>query len=302
MGTLRFDGRVAIVTGAGGRPSLGRSYAQLLASRGARVVVNDFGVGPDGHGLQRAHADLVAREIADAGGEAVADTNSVAGEDSARAIVQTALDAWGRVDILVNNAGVIGIGPFDEMPAEDVQRMVDVHLLGTVWMCRAVWPHMQKAGYGRIVNITSNSSLGMATFAVYSAVKGGVLSLARALAGEGASAGIVVNALSPGATTNASTYFAGEAADTGDDRRPELVAAAAAFLAHEDCPFSGKYIDARSGAVTEIFQRQTHGYRNPELTPEDVAANLGSILDRERHTDVPDVLLRLEDVIGRFKS
>src|SRR5919204_5064029 len=126
MSELRFDGRVAIVTGAGGDPGLGRSYARLLAARGAKVVVNDLGVGPDGRGNVAAHADVVAQEIRDAGGEAIADTSSVAEESSARAIVQTALDAWGRLDVLVNNAGVFHLALFDELAPRDVERIVSV--------------------------------------------------------------------------------------------------------------------------------------------------------------------------------
>src|SRR5271165_1115655 len=113
MGEMRFDGRVAIVTGAGGNPGLGRAHARLLAERGAKVVVNDFGVGPDGRGIVRANAETVAEEIRDEGGEAIADTHSVAERDSARAVVQTALDAWGKVDILVNNAGVQLMAAFE---------------------------------------------------------------------------------------------------------------------------------------------------------------------------------------------
>lgn len=124
-------------------PGLGRSYAFLLASRGARVVVNDLGTGADGRGGPGAHpADAVVAEIIAAGGEAVADTNSVAEPDGVRAIVQTAIDAWGQVDILINNAGVFHATPFDEMSDADVARLIQVHLLGNTWMCRSVWPFM----------------------------------------------------------------------------------------------------------------------------------------------------------------
>jgi NAD(P)-dependent dehydrogenase (short-subunit alcohol dehydrogenase family) len=185
MSELRFDGEVAIVTGAGSNPSLGRSYALALAARGAKVVVNDLGVGPDGTGRLAAKAESVAKEIVDAGGEAIADTHSVAEEDSARAIVQTALDAWGRVDILVNNAGVAILAEFGEISSTDLRRVLDVHLYGNVWMCRAVWPQMREAGYGRIINITSGALGGIRYTTIYGAAKGGILSLTRGLAVEG---------------------------------------------------------------------------------------------------------------------
>src|ERR1700755_1771891 len=137
MSELRFDDRVAIVTGAGGRdPSLGRSHAGLLAARGAKAVVNDLGVGPDGRGIMRANAEHVAEQIRAAGGEAVADFHSVADEHGARGVVATALDTWGRLDILVNNAGVCFMVHFDEISDGDIRNIIDVHLMGTIWMCR----------------------------------------------------------------------------------------------------------------------------------------------------------------------
>ena len=165
-GELRFDGRVAIVTGAGGqRPSLGREFAWLLAARGAKVVVNDLGVGPDGRGRLAANAETVAAGISEAGGEAIADTNSVGSSESAKSVVRTALDAWGRVDILINNAGVVHMAAFDELSDDDCALIVNRHLLGNLWMCRAVWPHMKEATYGRIVNLSSSASFGRRTSA-----------------------------------------------------------------------------------------------------------------------------------------
>ena len=142
MSEMRFDGQVAIVTGAGGNPSLGRAYAMLLASRGAKVVVNDNGVGPDGRGGRPAHPENVVKEITEAGGEAVLDTNSVADHGSAEAVVQTALDAWGKVDILINNAGVVALAEIDEVTPSDIETILAAHLFGSIWMTRAVWPHM----------------------------------------------------------------------------------------------------------------------------------------------------------------
>ena len=169
MSEMRFDGRVAIVTGAGN--GLGRSYARLLAARGARVVVNDIGTSSMGKGYDEAPAHAVTREIIDAGGQAVADTHTVAEEDSARAIVQTALDAFGKLDILVNNAGISIMAPFGELSSADFMKVVNTNMMGVVWTCRAAWPHMQKARYGRIVNITSTSFLGHPTLTAYVAAR-----------------------------------------------------------------------------------------------------------------------------------
>jgi NAD(P)-dependent dehydrogenase (short-subunit alcohol dehydrogenase family) len=280
---LRFDGRVAIVTGAGGNPGLGRSYALFLASRGARVVVNDLGTGPDGRGIVRTSAAAVVDEIRAAGGEAVADLHSVAGVDGAGAIVQTALDTWGRVDILVNNAGVSFLARFDEIAPQDVERVVAVHLLGTIWMCRAVWPHMQQAGYGRIVNITSGSMLGNKLASVYGAAKGGIFSLTRSLAMEGEEHGIVVNSLMPAAFTVAMAHFL-EDSDWKEraavEQSPDRMAPLAGYLAHEGCTLAGACLAAREGRVYEALIAETAGWRADEPTLEEVATALDEIRDR----------------------
>jgi NAD(P)-dependent dehydrogenase (short-subunit alcohol dehydrogenase family) len=279
---LRFDGRVAIVTGAGRNPGLGRSYALLLAERGARVVVNDVGPG----------AELVVQEIREAGGEAVPDAHSVAEEESARAVVATALEAWGRVDALVNNAGVARLGFFSDVPSADIEAMVAVHLLGHIWMCRAVWPVMRSAGYGRIVNVTSASMFGLRRCVVYGAVKGGVFSLTRGLAVEGERYGIRVNVVGPTAATAAigdhdhpsewaNAFFA--------SFTPEHVAPAVALLAHEDCPWSGKYLEVGGGRVAEKFVGETVGHANPELTVEDLVDNLDRVVDREGFVALGDL-------------
>jgi NAD(P)-dependent dehydrogenase (short-subunit alcohol dehydrogenase family) len=289
---MRFDGQVAIVTGAGGNPSLGRSFAHLLAERGAKVVVNDLGVGPDGRGIELAHADVVAQEIVDAGGEAVADLHSVAEEDSAQAVVQTALDIWGRVDILVNNAGVCTLAAFDEVSAADIHRMVSVHLMGNIWMCRAVWPHMKAAGYGRIVNINSGAMFGAARHVViYGAAKGGIFGLTRGLALEGYEHGIRVNTLGPAAGTKAHQHLQLESdALTMMMERlpPELVAPTVAFLAHEECPCSGKYFEAMGGSVQERVFAQTPGYSDAALTLEAVRDHYEQIVDRSELVFIPE--------------
>src|SRR4051812_26223923 len=186
MDQLRFDGRTAIVTGAGGNPSMGRCHAMLLAERGANVIVNDVGhPGVPNYDVS-CSAEAVAAEIVAAGGKAVASTHSVASEEGAQAIVRTAVEAFGAVDILVNNAAVSIASPIYEMSSEHVRRHIEVNLMGQIWLVRAVWPHMRAAGYGRIVNIGSGAFGGMAPMSVYGTTKGGVFSLTRGIALEGA--------------------------------------------------------------------------------------------------------------------
>ena len=287
MSALRFDGRVAIVTGAGGKPGLGRSHSMLLAERGAKVVVNDLGVGPDGAKTIPASAERTASEIRDAGGEAIADLHSVADEESARAIVQTALATWGRVDILVNNAGVGVVAGFDEITTGDLEILVNVHLKGDLWMCRAVWPHMLEAGYGRIVNTTSGGMYGTAGLAVYGAAKFGIYGLTRGLAVEGLEHGIKVNAMSPGAYTNSlDPFFTLESAEAREAFigaiPAELVSPVVAYLAHEDCEVTGGLFDVGGGAVTSTTLTASAGIYKPDLTIEDMRDNMEAILDRSQ--------------------
>lgn len=283
MRALRFDDRVAIVTGAGSNPGLGRAYALLLAQRGASVVVNDLGMGPDGRGTVPTSAQAVADEIVAAGGQALADGHSVAEEAGARAIVQTALDAWGRVDVVVNNAGVCHVSSFDEITPADARSTIDVHLMGSLWMCRAAWPAMREAGYGRIVNTTSGAMFGEPHLSVYGAAKAGIFGLTRGLALEGEPLGIKVNAVGPGAATRAAVHsyeFSDEGARIfARHFPPEAVAPVVCFLAHETCEVSGSLIQAASGNVAATFFGNTTGYHNPQLGIEDVAGNLATIFD-----------------------
>jgi NAD(P)-dependent dehydrogenase (short-subunit alcohol dehydrogenase family) len=285
---LRFDGRVAIVTGAGGNPGLGRAYALLLAQRGARVVVNDLGVGPDGRGVAETDAEAVAAEIRDAGGEAVANADSVADIDGARRIVDTALERWGRVDILINNAGVLHLATFEELDPRDIELVTRVHLLGTAWMCKAVWPHMREAGYGRILNTASGAALGQEFTTIYGAAKGGIISLTFALAVEAAPHGILVNSIAPAAATRALTHSNVPddpfVAEVFRDRPPELVAPTAAYLIHERCTVTGRCFEVGSGPIpgrtSELYYMRTRGYVNEDGTIEAIAGHIDEALDR----------------------
>jgi NAD(P)-dependent dehydrogenase (short-subunit alcohol dehydrogenase family) len=276
MKPWRFDGRTAIVTGAGGNPSLGRAHALLLAERGARVVVNDIGQLPPELGYPGvASAEAVAAEIRALGGQAVADTHSVATEAGAAAIVQTALDAFGSIDILVNNAGICRVVSFEEMTPQDFRQTIEVNLMGTVFTCRAAWPHMKARGYGRIVNISSGSMAGYAWQTAYAAAKAGVFSFTRSLAAEGRDHGIKANTVTPGALTR--MVYAAQAetspfiSHAREHMPPEIVSPAVAFLAHESCPCTGECIESMGGHVCRMYLARTEGFTAPGMSIETVA-------------------------------
>ena len=277
MKQMRFDGRTAIVTGAGGNPSLGRAHAMLLAARGANVVVNDIGVLPaslDYPGV--ASAEAVAEEIRAAGGKAVADSHSVAEEDGAAALVQTAIDAFGSVDIVVNNAGICRVVAFDDMTPGDFRQVIDVNFWGTVNVTRAAWPHMKAKGYGRIVNISSGSMTGLPWQAAYAAAKGAIYSFTRALASEGIEFGIRANCVTPGALTRMVYAVQDEATSSFIENAkgvmlPELVSPTVAFLAHEDVPCNGECIESMGGHVSRFYLARTPGFSDPAMTSETLA-------------------------------
>lgn len=276
MDQLRFDGRTAVVTGAGGNPSLGRAHALLLAARGANVVVNDIGALPSALGYPgTASAEAVAEEIRALGGKAVADTNSVATEEGGAAIVQAALDAFGSIDIIVNNAGICRVVSFEEMSAADFRQTIEVNLMGTVHTCRAAWPHMKAKGYGRIVNISSGSMTGLAWQTAYAAAKGAVFSFTRALASEGAEFGIKANSVTPGALTR--MVYAAQAeessfiAEAKQSLPPEIVSPAVAFLAHEKCPVTGECVESMGGHANRFYLARTPGFTDTAMTIETIA-------------------------------
>ncbi|HVY83682.1 MAG TPA: SDR family NAD(P)-dependent oxidoreductase [Caulobacterales bacterium] len=275
MAELRFDGKTAIVTGAGGNPSLGRAHAMLLAARGANVVVNDIGSDPESKGYKgTASAEAVVQEIRAAGGKAVADTNSVATEEGAGALIKTAIDAFGSVDILVNNAGICESAAFDELSSRDFTRHIQINLMGPVWTCRAAWPHMKRKGYGRIVNIGSGAMIGLAGLVAYATSKGGLFALTRSISVEGAAFGIKANVIHPAAHTrmleaqqeeDSSLLVAARAGQPA-----ELVSPAVAYLAHESCPVTGECISSIAGFVNRLYLAETKGVMIPNITIEDL--------------------------------
>src|SRR5437588_8858386 len=232
MTDLSFDGKVAIITGAGG--GLGRSHALELGRRGAYVVVNDLGGAVDGSGSSHTAAEAVVQEIKAAGGEAVANYDSVSTPEGGEGIVQTAIDAYGRVDIVINNAGILRDKSFHNMTAEFVDPVIDVHLRGAFWVTRPAWIKMREQGYGRVVNTSSNSGiLGNFGQSNYGAAKMGLVGFTRVLAAEGAKYNIKANAIAPVARTRMTEDILGAMVERLD---PRLVSPLVAWLAHEDCP------------------------------------------------------------------
>ncbi|HVF74662.1 MAG TPA: SDR family oxidoreductase [Acidimicrobiales bacterium] len=277
MADLGYDGKVAIITGAGG--GLGREHALLLASRGAQVVVNDLGGSVTGDGGDAGPAERTAQEINDLGGVAVADTNSVATPEGGEGIVQTAIDAFGRVDIVINNAGILRDKTFHNMTPEFLEPVVQVHLLGAFYVTRPAWIKMREQGYGRIVNTSSNSGiLGNFGQANYGAAKMGLVGFTRVLAAEGAKYNIKVNALAPVARTRMTEELLGPLAEKLD---PKLVSPIVAWLVHEDCPVSGEIYSAAGGRIARFFIGLTEGYYNAELSLEDVRDNFDQIRSEE---------------------
>ena len=280
MSDLGYDGKVAIVTGAGG--GIGKQHALLLASRGARVVVNDLGGSVSGEGADKGPAEAIAQEIRDLGGEAVSDANSVSTPEGGEAVVQTALDAYERVDIVINNAGILRDKTFHNMTPELLEPVIDVHLKGAFYVTRPAWIKMREQGYGRVVNTSSNSGiLGNFGQSNYGAAKMGLVGLTRVLAAEGDKHNIKVNAIAPLARTRMIEDLMGAAvAQLG----PELVSPVVAWLAHEDVPVTGEVFTVGGGRVARFFVGMTPGYYNPKLTLEDVRDHFDEIRDESGYT------------------
>ncbi|WP_010544681.1 SDR family NAD(P)-dependent oxidoreductase [Sphingomonas elodea] len=273
--TIRFDDRVAIVTGAGG--GIGRAYALELARRGAKLVVNDLGSGRDGSGHSDAARAVVA-EIEALGGEAIADGGSVTDAAAMVAMADAARARWGRIDILINNAGVLRDKSFAKMTPEDFAFVVDVHLIGSANATKAVWETMRAQGYGRILMTASSSGLfGNFGQANYGAAKLGLAGLTRTLHLEGAKHGIRVNTIAPVAGTRMTEDLFPEAAFAAF--APEQVAPAALFLVSAEAP-SNMIVGAGAGVVQAAYITLTQGAVLAAPTPEAVAAQWAQITDR----------------------
>jgi NAD(P)-dependent dehydrogenase (short-subunit alcohol dehydrogenase family) len=267
--SINFDGRVAIVTGAGG--GLGREHALALAKRGAKVVVNDLGAG----------AQAVADEIKAAGGQAVASLGSVTDFAAVQATVKLAMDTWGRVDILVNNAGILRDKSFSKMELDDFKLVVDVHLMGAVNCCKAVWDIMRAQKYGRIVNTTSSSGLfGNFGQANYGAAKMALVGLMQTLSIEGAKDNVRVNCLAPTAATAMTEGLMPQA--VLDKLAPAAVTPGLLYLVSEDAP-TRVILNAGAGTFARSYVTMTHGVHIGAGADADdqVAARFEAISDRD---------------------
>jgi NAD(P)-dependent dehydrogenase (short-subunit alcohol dehydrogenase family) len=276
---IGFDGHVAIVTGAGG--GLGRSHALLLASRGARVVVNDLGGNPDGTGADASPANKVVDEIKAAGGEAVANHDSVSTPEGGKAIVQSALDAFGTVDIVINNAGILRDKSFLKTPPEDFDILIDVHLKGAINVSQPAFAVMKEKGFGRFLHTTSGSGLfGNFGQANYASAKTGLLGLSNVIAIEGAKAGITSNVIAPIAKSRLTEALG----PMGDVFAPEYVSPLVAYLVSPQCTVTHEVFSVGGGRVARVFIGATQGWfagKETAFSPEDVAGAWDRVMDTD---------------------
>jgi len=277
--TVRFDNRVAIVTGAGG--GLGRAHALALAARGAKIVVNDFGGALDGTGGGATPAEKVVAEIEAAGGAAIANRASVTDFAAVEAMVAQARAKWGRIDILVNNAGILRDKTFAKMELADFRAVIEVHLMGAVHCCKAVWELMREQNYGRIVLTSSSSGLfGNFGQSNYAAAKMGLVGLMNALGLEGAKYNVHVNCLAPTAATRMTdTLMPPEVLAL---MKPEAVSPAVLALVHDDAP-NRVIMNAGASGFERTYVAMTKGVHIPlgPDTPDQIVARFEEISRRD---------------------
>lgn len=281
MAESRFDGRVAVITG-GGR-GLGRAYALLLASKGAKVVVNDPGGAMSGAGGDAGVAQELVDEIRAAGGEAVANTDSVATEQGGKAIVEAALDSFGRIDALIHNAGNVRYGSLSEITHEDFRAVVDVHLMGAFNVVRPAFPLMCAQEYGRIVLTSSIGGIyGNNRCVNYGVAKSGMIGLNNIAALEGEGCNVKSNIIVPSAVTRMA-----EGIDISQypPMEPELVAPVVGWLAHEDCNITGEMIASIAGRIARCFIAETRGVYRPSWTIEEVGQAMAQVHDKSEALD-----------------
>jgi NAD(P)-dependent dehydrogenase (short-subunit alcohol dehydrogenase family) len=280
MSDIRFDGKVAIVTGAGG--GLGRQHALELARRGARVVINDLGGSVDGSGGSSAAAQAVVEEIKAFGGEAIANGASVADDAGVAGLVTQTMDAWGRIDILIANAGILIDKSFAKMEIADFEKVMNVHLMGTVKPVKAMWEIMRAQNYGRIVVTTSSTGLyGNFGQTNYGAAKLSLVGFMNTLKIEGAKNNIKVNAISPVAATRMTESLMPPA--MLDALKPEFVTPGVVYLVSEDAP-TGVVLTAGAGvfAVARIFETDGIYLGQGGVSAEDVRDNWDVIADSSK--------------------
>jgi (3R)-3-hydroxyacyl-CoA dehydrogenase / 3a,7a,12a-trihydroxy-5b-cholest-24-enoyl-CoA hydratase / enoyl-CoA hydratase 2 len=299
MSDLRFDGRVAIITGAGN--GLGRAHALLLAKRGCKVVVNDLGGSATGGGKSSAAADAVVAEIKAAGGEAVANYDSV--EDGAK-IVQCALDTWKRIDIVVNNAGILRDTSFKKLTPEDWDLVYRVHVLGAYRVTKAAWDPMQEAGYGRILFTASAAGIyGNFGQANYAMAKLGLVGLSNTLAIEGKKKNVHVNTIAPIAGSRLTETVLPK--NITDALKPEYVSPLVAYLAHESCQETGGLFEVGGGLFTKLRWERTQGKLfklGREITPEQVKNAWTAISGFDKATHPTNINESMGPILGNLES
>ena len=285
MGEMRFDNRVAVITG-GGR-GLGRAYALLLASRGCRIVVNDPGVSLSGDATDAGPAQELVEEIQAMGGVAVANTDSVATEAGGKAIIAAAIAHFGRIDILIHSAGNVRRGTLKDISYEDFNLVLDVHLRGAFHVVREAFPLMCAQNYGRIILTSSiNGLYGKSNNVNYAMSKAGLMGLAKTAAIEGQHEGVKANLIVPAAVTRMS-----DGIDTSafPPMEPEMVAPVVGWLAHEDCTLSGEMLVAMAGRVARAFVGETPGLYRADWTIEKIAADMATIVNADAPLIFPSV-------------
>jgi NAD(P)-dependent dehydrogenase (short-subunit alcohol dehydrogenase family) len=300
MAEITFDGRVAVVTGAGG--GLGRTYALEMARRGAKVVVNDLGGSVDGTGGEHTAAQKVVDEITAAGGEAVANYDSVSTPEGGESIIKTAVDSFGKVDVVINNAGILRDKSFAKLTWEDLDAVLDVHLRGAFYVSQPAFKIMKENGYGRFVFTASNAGVfGNFGQTNYGAAKMGLVGLSNVIAIEGEKSGIKSNVVCPVAATRMTMELLG---DFAEKLQPETVAPLVTFLASEACELTHEIISAAGGRYARVFVGLTPGWyggKDHVPTAEDVLDNLAQIEKQDGYivpTSISDEIGALAGVLG----
>ncbi|HKU13827.1 MAG TPA: SDR family NAD(P)-dependent oxidoreductase [Steroidobacteraceae bacterium] len=294
---IRFDQRVAIVTGAG--KGLGRAYALQLASRGARVLVNNRRRSPD----EPASADEVVQAIRQAGGEAVANYDSVEDPAAGGRIVQQALDTWGRVDVLVNNAGVDQRSTFHKITVDQYRQIFDINFYGSLYVTHAAYARMREAGYGRIVVSTSNAGLhGLHGLTAYSASKAALIGFMRALALEGRSHNVLTNAIAPFAATPMTARQGNVPESFMTTMRPEFVAPIVTLLVSEQTRLNGQVVMAGKGVFRRAATVESRGFAYPDplqATPEALALEIERLIDMSGAVEFADAMASFGDLFAK---
>jgi NAD(P)-dependent dehydrogenase (short-subunit alcohol dehydrogenase family) len=299
MSDIRFDGRVAVITGAGG--GLGKTYALDLASRGASIVVNDLGGSADGTGGGSSMADEVVKEINESGGKAVANYDSVATPEGGRAIIQTAIDNFGKVDVLINNAGILRDKSFLKLEPAALEIVLDVHLKGAFYCSQPAFASMKENGYGRIIMASSGAGVfGNFGQSNYGAAKMGLVGLMNVLAVEGAKYDIKVNSIAPVAKTRLTEELLGPMADA---LAPEFVTPLVSYLASEKCELTHELFDVGGGRYARIFVGMCKGWFSKEVpSAEDIGDHIDVIRDQDGYSVPESIVDETKAIIEAIKS